>query len=410
MSALARYDELAAEPARRVDVDDLDANAGRDPLARFAKPNAATRAIDRAQAAFDARDWVALRAVCADDAKVEDRRRHALVSGDADWWVTDLRTTAEALHDARWDRRLVATAGDRLALERILWSGRASGGPVEIEYLRLVEVDETGRVSVVTGFDLDDRRAADQELRDTSSRHRVDDRHHARPRSTSGSKDQRPTTDHDCAPCWRRRRHARSAANGHRSDRECGGLLGRRRSDVEARSRLPSRDIVRGRTRALRLGRRRTHHRHAPRRRSVREPDRDLGPRLARSSHADRDVRDRRRGRSTRATRGAATGSVADPAELSEPRSRSLARPYRRQRLGAHCVLFLRRASCTRSDGVSFASAAATPKWPSRPARRSRALRYPRYGRRWRARVSGCCSSAYTSWARLKAPKWKLRL
>src|SRR5262249_53825323 len=57
-----------------------------DALAALAKPNAATVARDRLEAAFEARDWAALRALFVADAKHEDRRRHVLVSYDVDGW------------------------------------------------------------------------------------------------------------------------------------------------------------------------------------------------------------------------------------------------------------------------------------------------------------------------------------
>src|SRR5262249_48812558 len=82
-----------------------------DPLAALAKPNAATAARDRAEAAFEARDWVALRALCAADAKFEDRRRHVLVAYDVDGWIAERQRWARSA--AHQERRLAGTAGGR---------------------------------------------------------------------------------------------------------------------------------------------------------------------------------------------------------------------------------------------------------------------------------------------------------
>jgi ketosteroid isomerase-like protein len=168
--------ELDAEgKVRRLEFYDLDrldeartrfealfANAPHDPLAALVKPNAATAALGRLQAAFDARDWAALRAVAAEGARFEDRRRHARVAGDVDWWIADLkRVVAEAyIEDVHYQQTLVATAGDRVCLERVLFSGGPAERRVEIECLWLAEVDASGRLVAGVMFDPDDRRAA----------------------------------------------------------------------------------------------------------------------------------------------------------------------------------------------------------------------------------------------------------
>jgi ketosteroid isomerase-like protein len=117
------------------EVEDLDAA-----LARFAElrpdplripPNAAARAMDRWTEAPDA-------APC-----VFDDRRAAPGVADGDG-------SAES-------RTLLATAGDRLALEHVRWTG--SG-----EALRPVEVDAEGRILATILFDAGDRRAASEEL------------------------------------------------------------------------------------------------------------------------------------------------------------------------------------------------------------------------------------------------------
>ncbi len=136
----------------------------KDPLAALIRRNAGTAAADRMQAAFDARDWAALRAACAPGATIEDRRRQALVSGDAEWWIADMRELVRATPDIRFERRPQGTYGARIALDRVLWIAEHVGGRVEVEYLRLVEADADGRIAAVIGFDLDDWRAAGREV------------------------------------------------------------------------------------------------------------------------------------------------------------------------------------------------------------------------------------------------------
>ncbi|MCI0633941.1 MAG: nuclear transport factor 2 family protein, partial [Actinobacteria bacterium] len=151
-------DQLDAARAR---FDAIDASMATDPLAALWRPNAATAAMDRAEAAYAARDWVAMRAAAAPDVKIEDRRRHVLVSEDVDQWIADRQRSSRA--GSRFQRRLVGTAGDRLALERVLVTGGPPEGPFEIEYLWLIEVDDAGRLAAGIGFDVDDWRAAGRE-------------------------------------------------------------------------------------------------------------------------------------------------------------------------------------------------------------------------------------------------------
>jgi hypothetical protein len=137
-------------------------DAARDPLAALARPNAASAAWDRAEAAFGECDWAAMRALCAADATFEDRRRHVLISHGVDEWIADRQRWARsAVHQ---ERRLVSTAGDRLALDRLLTTSEPPDGRSEFEYLRLTEVDECGRIVAAVAFDLDDWHAAHAEF------------------------------------------------------------------------------------------------------------------------------------------------------------------------------------------------------------------------------------------------------
>ena len=138
------------------------ASAALDPLATLARPNAATAVMDRVQAAFQARDWAAMRAACTPDAKFDDRRRIALVSGNADWWVAGMQRIVEA-PNLRYERTLVGAFGERVDLERVLWTGGPPDGRFESEHLWLTEVDDSGRMVFAVAFDADDRRAAYRE-------------------------------------------------------------------------------------------------------------------------------------------------------------------------------------------------------------------------------------------------------
>jgi ketosteroid isomerase-like protein len=69
---------------------------------------------------------------------------------------------AEA-EDARYERRLVATFGDRIDLERGVASGGPAGGRFEIEVLTMTEVDEAGQIVLRVTFDAGAGRAARRE-------------------------------------------------------------------------------------------------------------------------------------------------------------------------------------------------------------------------------------------------------
>ena len=162
----------------RARFDELRARVPGDPLAAFARPNEATAARDRLQAAFDARDWAALRAMFAPDAKFHDRRAHVRITLDVEAWVANAKQIAQ--HDeVHLGRVLVGTAGPRVSLERFTWSSTSDSsaaefafgdpswnatGPFVLEYLGVVESDERGRIAGSVAFDLDDRPAAFREM------------------------------------------------------------------------------------------------------------------------------------------------------------------------------------------------------------------------------------------------------
>jgi ketosteroid isomerase-like protein len=141
--ALARFAELAT------------------PQAAIPKSNAASAFTARWEAAFNARDWEALRAVYRPDVRWEDRRRLFQLVGDLDLAMASMRERAET--GARAECRVMGIAGDRVLAQRVLWSGGPADGRFEIDTLAVVEVDETGRAKAVIVFDPDDSRAAQHE-------------------------------------------------------------------------------------------------------------------------------------------------------------------------------------------------------------------------------------------------------
>ncbi len=156
---LDRFDEARS----RFEV--LGAGAPSDPELRpdplLIPPNSATGIFDRWREAFEARDWQALERLCAPALVYEDRRRMDLISGDRDVFLASSRLLAE-MAPPRITRTVLATAGDRLALEHLLWSS----DDLEGEVLQVVEVDAEGRFLALIGFDPHDLRAASIELRE----------------------------------------------------------------------------------------------------------------------------------------------------------------------------------------------------------------------------------------------------
>ena len=142
-AALARFAELCPDPLR-------------------IPPNAATRTWDRWCAAAAARDWDTIAALYDPSYRSEDRRPLIRLTTDRAGRLENDRV----LVDAGWrpTRTLLATAGDRLALQHILWRTGEAGGDSEIEMLHLTEVDDEGRFASSATFDAGDRADAFREL------------------------------------------------------------------------------------------------------------------------------------------------------------------------------------------------------------------------------------------------------
>ncbi|RIK95834.1 MAG: hypothetical protein DCC71_22980, partial [Proteobacteria bacterium] len=126
-------------------------------------PNAATRIWNGVPEIVAAGDWDALRALAAPGFRFEDRRRRALVAGDLDLYLRNLEFV-RAWPGRRVAAELLASMGERVAVDRVRFFGGASGDAFEGEFLRITEVDARGRLRAVVHFDPDERRAAFADL------------------------------------------------------------------------------------------------------------------------------------------------------------------------------------------------------------------------------------------------------
>ena len=132
-------------------------------------PNAATRAGDRWLACIENREWQDLTDLFAPTLVFEDRRRLVRTTGGRDMAIASTREIIDSL-GARPFSTLLATAGDRLALHRVLFSAGSQGAQFEVDTLHLTEVDAEGRFVAIVAFDPDDRRAATTEMLDRYAR------------------------------------------------------------------------------------------------------------------------------------------------------------------------------------------------------------------------------------------------
>jgi hypothetical protein len=149
------YDPRHAERAFER-FDEIDASAPPRPLAAIARDNAAIVVLDRWRLPDGTveTDWDAVRATCSPAMIFEDRQGFARISGDRELMIASLRERTAS--GTRAERRVMGTAGERVAVIRMLWSGGPPEGRFEIEYLSVVEVDEAGLVTACILFGADD--------------------------------------------------------------------------------------------------------------------------------------------------------------------------------------------------------------------------------------------------------------
>jgi len=124
--------------------------------------NAAARAYDRWYETVKAGNWDALDALYGAAYVFDDRRHMFRGTHGREGGITNTRF----LFEGGWQpvRTLLATAGERLALQRIVWTTGEAGAASEIEVLELGELDGEGRFVRVVLFDPSDRAAASAEL------------------------------------------------------------------------------------------------------------------------------------------------------------------------------------------------------------------------------------------------------
>ena len=144
--ARARFEELRPDPLR-------------------IPPNLAMRSSARLHECFATGDMDAFAAGIAPGFVFDDRRRGIRNSGDRETFLASARMIQSA--GSRPTRTLLATAGERLALEHALWLNDRFG--TEIETLDVIEVDAEGRLVASVVFDPDDRRAASLEMLERSA-------------------------------------------------------------------------------------------------------------------------------------------------------------------------------------------------------------------------------------------------
>jgi class 3 adenylate cyclase len=151
------------------DEEDIDAALTRfDELSRPAGQleNAASRAFERFQTYFAARDWTAMAEILAEDMCNDDRRRvvGAGVLHGRDTDVAHMRAIAD-VGAKTITSTVIATRGERLVLRRVLFSGEDQGPETfEAELLGIVEIDADERIVARLSFDADDVAAAFEEL------------------------------------------------------------------------------------------------------------------------------------------------------------------------------------------------------------------------------------------------------
>jgi hypothetical protein len=104
----------------------------------------------------------AVRSLCAPELVWEDRRPIVRLSGGVDLFMASLRERL-ASGASHGDRAIVGTAGDRVAIARVLWKGGPPDGGFEVEMFIVIEVNEAALATAVIFIDPDDWRAAQRE-------------------------------------------------------------------------------------------------------------------------------------------------------------------------------------------------------------------------------------------------------
>jgi hypothetical protein len=123
--------------------------------------------MDRFGECVVARDWQGLENLLAPELIFEDRRRGLADTGDRAKMLASVRWSAGP--DTRVTPELLATAGERLVLQRLRFSATETADlQFEIAILQVVEVDAQDRIVATVAFDPEEREAA---LRELHARH-----------------------------------------------------------------------------------------------------------------------------------------------------------------------------------------------------------------------------------------------
>ncbi|WP_308208590.1 BTAD domain-containing putative transcriptional regulator [Mycolicibacterium fortuitum] len=144
-AALAHFDELS-QPVRRLE-------------------NAASRATDRFQERFAARDWDAMAEAVTDDISFDDRRRviNADLQIGRESFIENFRIAADL--GATQSPTAIATRGERVVLTRARFSlGGGASEEFGLDLLHVIEVDTDNRIAATVTFDPDDFDAAIAEV------------------------------------------------------------------------------------------------------------------------------------------------------------------------------------------------------------------------------------------------------
>jgi DNA-binding SARP family transcriptional activator len=145
-AALARFEELH-RPVQRLE-------------------NLAIRVWERFHACLRAGDWDAMTAMVAEDTVTDDRRRiiGAGIQRGRQTNLANIRASVD-IGIENVVSTIIATRGDRLALDRLSFAGRdKTPEPFHTEMLRVLELDADDRIAAAVYLDLDDIDAAFAEL------------------------------------------------------------------------------------------------------------------------------------------------------------------------------------------------------------------------------------------------------
>ena len=116
--------------------------------------------------AFERRDWDGYVATLHPQMESDDRRRGGIAMRlTRDEYVAGNLRVIFSMDRLTWGRRLLGTAGDRLALvENDVRGADGAVGDIEVRTLGITEIADDGRIIGLVAFDPEDRAAAEAEM------------------------------------------------------------------------------------------------------------------------------------------------------------------------------------------------------------------------------------------------------